>query len=732
MGILLLTVPLHAQETDLTRDPYELAQRFLGVTDTHILPDITPVYEVGDDVAFWVSKSNSATPTRITARLGAATSGVYIFVEEGISINQQALSGQAATLQQVFDILRLRDNYGFSTIVPGVGPVANPNNLLILPDVDSDPHLYILYAHDLGSDQYIINPNDSLPSGLTPGSYSNQHEIIIVNTSMLPAGGAGESASTSILARAIYDFISYYNVPQQARWLREALGWSVMLEIQSLDLPQDFIRAYFQSPNVSLHEVTLNGANAGLLGGQQLFLSYLTQRFGNTFIRQLLTRSGAGMSAIDAVLADESFVDPLTANVITAADVFADFVVANVFDAPFGDGRFVHQFRELPQDQGPSGPIIREGLDFTTINQAVSQYGTVYYYVGGQTGAFRLTFNGLPATLRLPFESTRSPEDRFYWSGSAGNRDHRLTRAFDLRSAESATLTFDSWYHLDTGWNYAYLTVSTDNGASWEIIPPEETSSDNRLGLAYGPGLTGISSTGPRPFPYIGVGFASDGMTVTSLVPDGPAAQTDLQVGDQIIGYDETPWPGQPAILQALANYAAGDTFNMYIQRGGQRLSIPVVLGEHPEQVIPPEPEWVSHRADLTPYAGQNILLRFEYISMVNHENPGIAIDNIAIPEINYHDDAEGGSDWTFQGWEWLDNRVRQNFMVQMISSGNETIPPAMRQLIGPADDTTSGEWRFTLQPNQVLVFAISGLKDDTDLPGVFGLSLQDMSSSTS
>ncbi|MBZ0295965.1 MAG: immune inhibitor A, partial [Anaerolineae bacterium] len=442
---------------------------------------------------------------------------------------------------------------------------------------------------------------------------------------------------------------------------------------------------------------------------------------------------GAGVSPIDAVLADEAFMDPLTAEIITTADVFADFVVANVFNAPFGDGRFVHRFHELPEDQGPAGQIISDSLDFSTTNQAVNQYGTVYYYVGGQTGTFTLTFDGQPVTLRLPFEASRSPEDRYYWSGSEGDSDHRLTRAFDLRGTESATLTFDSWYDLESNWNYAYTSISTDNGATWEIVPLDGDSSVNRLGLAYGPGLTGLSSaTGPRPFPFIGVQFDSDGMTVTGIVEDGPASQTDLQVGDQIIGYNETPWPGQPAILQVLATYEAGDTFDMYVQRGGDRLTIPIVLGEHPERVIMPDPEWVTHSADLTPYAGQNILLRFEYISMLNHENPGIAIDNISIPEINYRDDAESGSDWTFQGWEWSDNLVRQNFLVQMISSGNETTPPATRQLIGPAEDATSGQWRFTLQPNQILVFAVSGLNDNTDLPGVFDLTLQDTSGDAS
>ena len=49
----------------------------------------------------------------------------------------------------------------------------------------------------------------------------------------------------------------------------------------------------------------------------------------------------------------------------------------------------------------------------------------------------------------------------------------------------------------------------------------------------------------------------------------------------------------------------------------------------------------------------RRILLRFEAVTLPGHEDQGFAIDNIAIPAINFSDDAEGTlNGWTVYGWQ--------------------------------------------------------------------------------
>ena len=44
-------------------------------------------------------------------------------------------------------------------------------------------------------------------------------------------------------------------------------------------------------------------------------------------------------------------------------------------------------------------------------------------------------------------------------------------------------------------------------------------------------------------------------------------------------------------------------------------------------------------------------------------------------------------------------------------------------RLIGPEDNAFNGQWTFTLEADETLLLAISGLNDDTTLPGLYTLS---------
>ncbi len=84
-------------------------------------------------------------------------------------------------------------------------------------------------------------------------------------------------------------------------------------------------------------------------------------------------------------------------------------------------------------------------------------------------------------------------------------------------------------------------------------------------------------------------------------------------------------------------------------------------------------PKWVPEKMDLTAYAGKKILVRFEYVTDDAVNGPGLLIDDISIPEINYSDDAEKGkSGWESAGWVLTDNRLNQRWLVQLLEVGND------------------------------------------------------------
>jgi hypothetical protein len=74
----------------------------------------------------------------------------------------------------------------------------------------------------------------------------------------------------------------------------------------------------------------------------------------------------------------------------------------------------------------------------------------------------------------------------------------------------------------------------------------------------------------------------------------------------------------------------------------------------------------------LTPYVGQEILLRFEYITDGAVNQVGFCVDDIAIPELGYFYDAEGDGAWVAEGFVRIDNVLPQRFVVQLIVFGPE------------------------------------------------------------
>ncbi len=84
--------------------------------------------------------------------------------------------------------------------------------------------------------------------------------------------------------------------------------------------------------------------------------------------------------------------------------------------------------------------------------------------------------------------------------------------------------------------------------------------------------------------------------------------------------------------------------------------------------------QWVQEQMDLSAYAGKQIYLRFEYITDDAYNAPGWAIDDIAIPEIGYHDDIESGEGgWGAAGFIRSDNVLPQTYVVQLIEQGTTT-----------------------------------------------------------
>lgn len=102
--------------------------------------------------------------------------------------------------------------------------------------------------------------------------------------------------------------------------------------------------------------------------------------------------------------------------------------------------------------------------------------------------------------------------------------------------------------------------------------------------------------------------------------------------------------------------------------------------------------QWVEESVNLTPYAGKQILLRFQMVTDDAVNKPGLLVDNLRIPEINWQDNVESGDNgWTSEGWIRTDNSVQQGWLVQVLEIGDGTV--TVERI--PIDANGTGELRI-------------------------------------
>ena len=80
---------------------------------------------------------------------------------------------------------------------------------------------------------------------------------------------------------------------------------------------------------------------------------------------------------------------------------------------------------------------------------------------------------------------------------------------------------------------------------------------------------------------------------------------------------------------------------------------------------------WLEQEVDLRIYAGQEILLRFHYVTDLAINNIGQCIDQISVPEIGFVGQDAGDDGWQPDGFISIDNKVPQSYIVQVIQVGD-------------------------------------------------------------
>ena len=160
---------------------------------------------------------------------------------------------------------------------------------------------------------------------------------------------------------------------------------------------------------------------------------------------------------------------------ITADQFFADWVLVNALD----EGEYAYATEDWKADLGVDASYDEYPVTWESTAQP---YGTDYVELSGQ-GDLLIRFRGNSLASLLPVKNHTGTN--FWWSNWGNRSDARLMRRFDLSGLSSATLRYWTWYDLEQGYDYVYLSASGDGGQTWEVLQPTTATSRDVYGPAY-------------------------------------------------------------------------------------------------------------------------------------------------------------------------------------------------------------------------------------------------------
>ncbi len=131
---------------------------------------------------------------------------------------------------------------------------------------------------------------------------------------------------------------------------------------------------------------------------------------------------------------------------------------------------------------------------------------------------------------------------------------------------------------------------------------------------------------------------------------------------------------------------------------------------------------WQKESVSLERWAGQEIQMRFQYITDAAIHDHGLCVRDIRVMAADGH--VELNAEWMSNGFAWTNNLVRQSFMVQLVYEGREESQNRVLQV--QLDETNRGEIALDPTPDTKRIVAIvQPTAPSTRLPANYTLSLK-------
>lgn len=130
---------------------------------------------------------------------------------------------------------------------------------------------------------------------------------------------------------------------------------------------------------------------------------------------------------------------------------------------------------------------------------------------------------------------------------------------------------------------------------------------------------------------------------------------------------------------------------------------------------------WIQESVDLSQYAGQNVWIRFEYITDAAVNGEGLLLDDVRIEAINYQSDFEadeGG--WVAEGFARVDNVLPQTYRLSLILKGDTTTVTNIE-----LDPDQTVEIPLSLDPGEEAILIVAGTARFTTIPAEYKIEVK-------
>jgi immune inhibitor A len=247
----------------------------------------------------------------------------------------------------------------------------------------------------------------------------------------------------------------------------------------------------------------------------------------------------------------------------------------------------------------------------------------------------------------------------FYHSGSGNDLDNTMTRPITL-GATPGNLSFKGKWQIETCWDYAWVQVSTDGGATFTNLATSASTNDDENGQNFGGnGITGVSGapkvcddlsatpawvdvtadltpyanqTIQLRFEYFTDGaVVGDGLSVDDLTVDGVTDGAETDPGWDYDGFVRTTG----IITSSFANY--------YIAEYRTYRGYDLALKLGPYQFTDPAGNWVEH----FPYQDGMLIWYYDTSqpdnNVTEHPGEGLILPIDAHPDIRHWSNGTNG-----------------------------------------------------------------------------------------